>query len=321
MTGPVLVIGGTGFIGAAVARAAVAAGRRVVVTGHDVPGGPALPDLPDGVGHTVLDVTDRAAVDAVLADTRPDAIVHLAAFGVGASGLAAGARHRPALAVDVNIRGLANVIESAAAHGVRRLCWSSSSTVYGPAAGRGTVDEDAALTPDLVYGATKVGAEQLARVLAADLGLPVAGIRLPLVYGPGRWYGGSQETLVRFLADLVAGRPARIEAWTGTADWIHVDDAAASLLAGIETDPPSPLYNVVGHRGGLAELVRAIVAASSTGRADATVVEIPDGAPDLPLMDDRRIRAELGFSPRYGTAASGAADYAARLSPDTEEDQ
>ncbi|WP_026877793.1 NAD-dependent epimerase/dehydratase family protein [Jiangella gansuensis] len=325
MSRALLVVGGTGFIGAAVSRAAQAAGWAVAVTGHDAEtAGDAAAGLPGtpGARRVALDVTDPDAVGAVFDDVRPDAVVHLAAYGAGDAGLAAGATQNPARAVDVNVRGLAHVIEAAADRGIRRICWSSSSTVYGPDGGRGLVDEDAATHPDSVYGATKVGAEQLARVLRAQRDLCVVGIRLPLVYGPGRWYGGSQESLVRFVGDLAAGRDARIDAWTGAADWIHVDDAAASLLAGVTVEPGRELYNVVGHRGSLADLARALIAAASAGTTagiTAQVTDVTDGAPDLPAMDDRRIRDELGFRPRFADAAAGAAGYLAPARPDTEE--
>lgn len=320
MSRTLVVIGGTGFIGAAVAAAAAAEGWRVVVTGYDagqdgLPIDSAVTAARLGLDYTTLDVTDRRAVDTVLDRSGADAIVSLAAFGVGHDGLAAGAQRLPATAVDVNIRGLVNVIESAAALGIERVGWASSSTVYGPAGDRDLVDEDGDVRPDSIYGATKVGAEHVARVLADELGLAVAGVRLPLVYGPGRWYGGSQESLVRFVGELASARAARIEAWTGAADWIHVDDSAQALLCAVRTAAPHPVYNVVGHRGSLAELGCALVTHSG---GDADLVESLDGTPDLPAMDDRRIRAELGFTPRFADVAAGAADYLRRTRTATE---
>lgn len=309
MSRTLLVVGGAGFIGERLGEIASKDGWDVVIA--DRPGCDRAP-RPTSNGRTVaLDVTDADDTAACMAGVAPDVVIHLAAYGAGRDGLAAGAQQDPARAVEVNVTGLVNVVAAAATAGCRNIVWSSSSTVFGsqvatdPEVG---VDEQAVTAPTTVYGATKAAAEQLMAVVAPALGASVCGLRLPLVYGPGRWYGGSQQSLVAFVDDLVARRPARIDAWDAQADWIHVDDAARVLLAATEAPRPRDLYNVVGHRASLVDVATALAVAAGADGERADIRRI-DGDPGVPLMDGRAVTTDLGFRPAFGTVTTGAADY------------
>jgi nucleoside-diphosphate-sugar epimerase len=303
------VVGGNGFIGQEVVRQALAAGWEVLTVDPAAPRRPTGLRSGRGLRHAAVGITDEDALSAALSEFAPGSAINLAAYGEGADGLAGGAGRNPARAVEVNVRGTAVLLQALHRAGCRRLSWSSSSTVYGPRASYrdGAVDEDAAPAPQLVYGATKVGAEQIARVLAREYGIRAVGVRLPLVYGSGRWYGGSQRDLVTFAEHIAAGEPAHLRAWTDVADWMHVDDAARCLLeCAVNPAATAPVYNATGHRSSLHELGTALAAAAGT---TASVEATGGGAPDLPLMDVSRIRADTGFAPRVADPASGARRY------------
>lgn len=291
----VLATGASGFLGEAVRRSLEAAGAEPVST-----------DARPAPDVRAVDVCRPEQLDEVMAGV--DAVVHLAAMGVSDQGLVAGADADTAAAVRVNVEGFVHVVQAAARHGVRRVVWASSTTVYGPAAGydRAAVDETAPLRPTTAYGATKAACEHLGGVLSDRLGIPVVSLRLPMVYGPDRWYGGSQKPLVELTAALRAGRPVTVQAWSGDADWIHVADAADALTALALGDASGAAYHVVGHRGGLADLAGALVAGA--GDPSSAVVEVvPGGAPDIPAIDDAALRRDTGFTPRYPDAATGSA--------------
>lgn len=293
----VLVTGASGFLGEAVCRSLEAAGAEPVPT-----------DARPAPGVRAVDVCAPDQLDAVLDGV--DVVVHLAAMGVSDQGLVAGADADPARAVRVNVEGFVHVVQAAARHGARRVVWSSSTTVYGPTAGYGPapIDEAAPLRPTTAYGATKAACEHMGAVLSGRFGLPVVSLRLPMVYGPDRWYGGSQKPLVDLTEALRTGRPATVQTWAGDADWIHVADAADALTQLALGDAARPAYHVVGHRGGLADLAGALVAAA--GAPNSAVVEtVPGGAPDIPAIDDAALRRDTGFTPRFPDAASGAASY------------
>lgn len=299
MTRNVVVTGATGFLGLAVQWALRGAGIDVLAT-----------DLRAASGVTALDVGDSDGTDAVLASLDSlDAVVHLAAAGSGDHGLVAGADLDPAAAVRTNVEGFVRVVEAAARHGARRVVWSSSTTIYGTADQYpAVVDESAALRPTTTYGATKAACEFLGPLLAARLDIDVVALRLPMVYGPGRWYGGSQEPLVRLRRALQAGDTVEVSVWEGDADWIHVRDAAAAVHSLLVAEDVAASYHVLGHRCSLADLADALLEAA--GRPDEVrVVPTPYGAPDLPATDDARIRDHTGWAPQLSDMALSAADY------------
>jgi nucleoside-diphosphate-sugar epimerase len=311
MSRRLVVIGGNGFIGQETVRQAIDDGWEVLNLDPSAPRQHTDRSTHTRARHLAVSITDRAALDAAMSEFRPDAAVNLAAFGEGTRGLASGAARHPAQAVDINIGGMVNLITTIGDAGCAHLIWTSSSTVYGPAvsATPGGVREDAVLRPDIVYGATKAGAEHVARVLGAERKVRSVAVRLPLIYGGGRWYGGSQDQLVRFVDDLVADRPAHLDGWTDPADWMYVSDAAAFLLALVnEHSAVASAYNVSGHRCSLYEMGHALIDAA--GAADrATVAPISAGAPGLPLMDTGLIETDLAYRPTVVTADHGARLY------------
>lgn len=309
MSRRLVVIGGNGFIGQEVVQQATEDGWEVLNLD------PSEPHQSTGrtkqARHLAVSLTDLSVLETAIGEFRPDAAINLAAFGDGIGGLASGATSHPGQAVDVNIRGLVNLITALDDAGCRHLIWASSSTVYGPvpASSFSGVREDSALHPTIVYGATKVGAEHIARVLSTVLGIRSVAVRLPLIYGSGRWYGGSQDQLVRFVDDLVEGRPAHLDGWTDQADWMHACDAAGCLLAlANDESATAAAYNASGHRSSLFDMGLALIEAA--GASDrATVEPTSEGAPELPLMDIGLIEADLVHRPAVVTAGHGARLY------------
>lgn len=298
-----LVTGASGFLGLAVCDALTGAGFAPIPT-----------DARATPGFRPLDVCDPDELDQVLrADPAAggvDVVVHLAAAGAADRGLVAGADENSARAIRVNIEGFVHVVQAAARHGVRRVVWSSSTTVYGPARRYGSqpVVEDVPLYPTTAYGVTKAACEHLGPILASRLGVDVVSLRLPMVYGPGRWYGGSQKPLVDLADALRTHSPVTVEAWAGPADWVHVADAADALVTLARAARPRHAYHVVGHRGSLADLANALLEAA--GRPTTAQVSLTAaGTPDLPAIDDTALRRDTGFRPAYADAAAGVRSY------------
>lgn len=295
----VLVTGATGFLGMAVRKCLTSEGIRV--TAVDTRSGPEI---------TRTNICVPAELDMIMSkEPVPDAVVHLAAAGAGDKGLVAGADTNTAVAVRTNIEGFVHVIEAAARHGVERVVWSSSTTVYGGSSEyTGPIDESAPFHPTTAYGATKASCEFLGPILGQRLGVQVVSLRLPMVYGPGRWYGGSQAPLVALSKALEDRRDIEIEAWENDADWIHVNDAASALLAVLRTEAPDQAFHVLGHRGSFADLARGLLNAAGKNTG-ASIRSVAKGAPDLPAISDLRLRRQTGWHPRFPDSITGAADY------------
>jgi GDP-4-dehydro-6-deoxy-D-mannose reductase len=160
----VLVTGATGFVGRWLMRDLEAAG-------HEAVGTPPSSDL---------DITDRIAVEALVAAVRPEAIAHLAAISYGPD-----ARRDPDRALAVNAGGTRAVLSAAARHGNTPVLVASSSDVYGsPAPEDLPLRETAPLRANQPYGLSKIGAEQAA--VESGRERPVAVVRAFNHTGPGQ---------------------------------------------------------------------------------------------------------------------------------------
>jgi nucleoside-diphosphate-sugar epimerase len=97
----------------------------------------------------------------------------------------------------VNVGGTLRLLQAALKHGASRFLYASSTTVYGPAHryGQDRITEDAALRPMSIYGVTKASAENLGGRIVKGADMTFTALRLPLVYGPDRWYGGALAPL------------------------------------------------------------------------------------------------------------------------------
>ncbi len=305
------VIGGTGFVGSHAVRACVRASHDVWVASEGL-----RPGLLDDVAEQIHLVPGNLLAWPELLEgltaSRPEVVVSCAAFGAGDAGLLVSASRHPARAVEVNVLGFTNLLEAMRLLEVPRLVWTSSSVVFGPANSYGDapVDEEAPSAPTTVYGATKAAAEFLARHYRRELGLESAALRLPLVYGPGRWYVG-QATALHRLFDAAASREAAtITAPPEPADLLYAPDAGRAIEACVSARTlPHDRYHVVGHRSSLADLAWALTEADP--EADVRVDRGP-ATPGLPAMSTRRIERDLGFRPEYD-ARRAARDYLAWL--------
>lgn len=191
-TGTVLITGIAGFTGFHLAAELREAGYRVagtVAPGH-------LPYAPDL--HT-CDLTDPAAVRKVVAEVRPDRVVHLAAISSVA--------HKDNEAFyRVNVLGTMHLLEALGAEGIApsKVLLASSAQVYGSAA-RDVVDESICPRPVNHYAASKLAMEHMAATWFD---------RLPIVVARPFNYTGVGQTdsfLIPKIVDHFAKRKERIE--------------------------------------------------------------------------------------------------------------
>jgi nucleoside-diphosphate-sugar epimerase len=141
-----------------------------------------------------------------------------------------------------------------------------------------------------VYGTTKLACELLSGAIA-PAEMEITGLRLPLVYGPGRWYGGALEDLLGFARDVLSGRPSSVSVSEQPTDLLYVDDAVTSIVRTLTSTPSRRVYNVAGEQSSLAQLAREIARHAS---APAEVTPVEEAEP-FPLIDGRRAFEELGL--------------------------
>jgi dTDP-4-dehydrorhamnose reductase len=255
-----LVTGASGRLGGAVAAAAAAEGWEVVGTALTQP------------GWRTLDVRDAAAVDALVRDVAPDAVVHTAYVQHGAAAMA------------VNGAGAGHVAVAARAVGARLLHVSSDAIFAGD--GERALREEDVVAPVTAYGATKAAGEVAVRAADPDALLVRTSL---LLGGPGALPSPHErlalaaargEEHVRFFTDEIRSP-------------IQVDDLAAALLELLAQEVSGPLH--VGGADALSrlELARLVVAAAGLDPATLSGAPAPPPRPRNCPLDSGRARALL----------------------------
>ncbi|GIW10863.1 MAG: nucleoside-diphosphate sugar epimerase [Dehalococcoidia bacterium] len=218
-----LITGGSGFLGQALARRLARPGAEIVLF-DPLPPAAEFP----GTRWVEGDVADCAAVATAIAQLQPEAIVHLAAL------LTDAAASDPVAATRVNCLGTAVVLTEANRQRVRRVVAASSLAALG--------------SPPSVYGATKAFGDQLAAALRSEGNTEIVGVRFGWVYGPGRARGWN------VLQDLIEGFASEqavvpYPAFREPVDWTYLDDAVSALCWCLELPSPAPaLLTVQGDR-------------------------------------------------------------------------
>lgn len=291
----ILITGGAGFIGSALASRCAGAGERVRIlddfsTGRrDRVSGNPLIEVSEG------DIRDPAAVREALGGV--DRVAHLAALASVPR-----AELDPETAARVNVEGTLVVLEESRRAGVRALVYASSCSVYGDA-GEGPIAESASPRPGSVYAITKLAGERHVLLHHRTGGPPAIALRFFNVYGPGQPadspYSG---VLARFTAQARAGERPEIHGDGGqTRDFVFVGDVVDALVLALEEasgDPGGKAFNVgTGRSASVSEIWRLVADAAGT---DLTPTFGPVRAGDMRHASaDVRSAAELlGFRAR-----------------------
>ncbi len=242
-TGPILVTGGTGYLGRHLVAALGRRGPGVRVLARD----PARAAGFTGAGVEVVpgDVTDRASLDAACRGVS--AVVHAAAM------VRSWARDRRAFEA-VNVHGLRNAVLAAAGAGARRFLFVSSFFALGPTDG---ITGDETLPPDPrrrfhnEYERTKTLAEAEARELAAQ-GHPLVTVYPGVLFGPGVLTEGN--LVAGMLVEAAAGRLPGLPGG-GDRRWCftYVEDAAEGAALALERASPGDRLVLGGENATLRE--------------------------------------------------------------------
>lgn len=250
-----LVTGALGCLGAWVARTVLDDGDEVV--GYDLGEDTARLRLvlAEDAGRVTLvrgDITDLDALERALDEHEITRVVHLAALQVPS------VRASPPLGMRVNVAGTVNVFEAVAKRldRIPGVAYASSTAVYSRA-DPSPAPESGGTAPGTLYGVSKLADEGMARVYAADVGLPSIGLRPYIVYGPGRDQGMTSGPTAAMLA-AVRGEPYAI-GFTGVAQYDYAPDVARGFVtaAGAGREGAA-VYNVPGAPASVEEIVAAI---------------------------------------------------------------
>jgi nucleoside-diphosphate-sugar epimerase len=294
LSGPVLVTGGAGYVGAEVVAELLAAGREARVLDSLLHGQDEVAQQlrESGAEVTLADIRDAEARRGALEGAS--AVVHLAAI-VGDPACA----RDPELARETNIEATRELVEDAAAAGVGHLIFASTCSNYGRMADPEVpVDEEAPLAPVSLYAEQKVEIETM---LLGDGAGPTAPtcLRFATVYGVGRRMR-FDLTVNEFTRELWADRDLEVFGEQFWRPYVHVRDAARGIVTALEAGPEEvggDVFNV-GHSDEnyrKLDLVEIITAQISSGRV--SYVHRDEDPRDY-KVSFAKVRERLGFEPR-----------------------
>ncbi|GAA1728594.1 dTDP-glucose 4,6-dehydratase [Microcella frigidaquae] len=299
-----LVTGGAGFIGSNFVHHVLGAGAHhvTVIDKLTYAGNRAsLAGLPDDrLTFVQGDIVDAPLVDRLVGEA--DVVVHYAAESHNDNSLA-----DPRPFIDTNLTGTYTLLEAARKHGTR-FHHISTDEVYGDL----ELDDPARFTettpynPSSPYSSTKAGSDMLVRAWVRSFGVRATISNCSNNYGP---YQHVEKFIPRQITNVLRGeRPKLYGTGENVRDWIHADDHSAAVLAIIERGRIGETY-LIGADGERSnrEVLGMILTAMGHDEDDFDEVADRPGHDMRYAIDSSKLRAELGWVPRYGDFAAGLA--------------
>ena len=313
-----LVTGGAGYVGSHLVALLVGRGAEVVILDNLRQGHRAA--VPRGVRLIEADVSDAAALHAVLDEGAWTAVFHFAALSLVGESM-----RDPLRYLMDNAGGGFGLIDACVRHGVRKLILSSTANLFGEPE-RVPIDEAATINPSSPYGESKLMIERALRWADQVHGLRSACLRYFNAAGadPNGVLGEDHDPethLIPLVIDAALGRSGPITVFgtdyatqdgTCVRDYVHVTDLGeAHLCALTQLDRRSVTYNL---GNGAGHSVREVIASVERVLGRPVPVQFGDrrpGDPAVLIASSALIRAETGWTPRYAELDTIVASAAA----------
>jgi GDP-4-dehydro-6-deoxy-D-mannose reductase len=297
-----LITGGSGFVGAHLARELAAAGHEVIATDVAAPS-----PSPAGIVFRRCDLLDGGAVKALVADIRPDYIFHLAAQSSAAKSF-----EQPRETLETNVFGTLNVFESVRAlpyacpgaktrSGKVRVLSVGSSEEYGrrPRSAM-PLGEGSPIEPVSPYAVSKAAQTMLALQYGRSFDMDVVATRSFSHTGPGQDARFVLPSFARQCAEIRAGSRepvVKVGNLDVVRDYLDVRDVVRAYRMIAEEAGEPGVYNVCSGRGiGLRDALDFFVGACGV---PVKIVEDPGlfRPADIPVLvgDNARLRLSCGW--------------------------
>ena len=314
----ILVTGGAGFIGSAVVRHLLQNTPHQVVNLDKLTYAGNLQSLPGASENPAyrfeqVDICDAEGVARVLAEHRPDAVMHLAAESHVDRSI-----DGPAAFIQTNIVGTYTLLEACRQYWLGlceearsrfRFHHISTDEVYGDLEGTTELfTEQTPYSPSSPYSASKASSDHLVRAWQRTYGLPVLITNCSNNYGP---YHFPEKLIPHMILNALAGKPLPVYGdGAQIRDWLYVEDHARALVEVLTRGQPGATYNIGGHNEKrnlqvvetlctlLDELVTEKPAGISHFAELITFVQDRPGHDRRYAIDAGKIERELGWRPQ-----------------------
>ncbi|HIP01453.1 MAG TPA: dTDP-glucose 4,6-dehydratase [Marinobacter salarius] len=318
----ILVTGGAGFIGSAVVRHIIDQTQDNVVNVDKLTYAGNLDSLAtvsesDRYKFEKVDICDRASLERVFLDHKPDLVMHLAAESHVDRSI-----DGPAAFIETNIVGTYTLLEvcrqywnglNAEARARFRLHHVSTDEVYGDLEGSdGLFTEQTSYAPSSPYSASKASSDHLVRAWNRTYGLPVVITNCSNNYGP---YHFPEKLIPLMILNALERKPLPVYGkGNQIRDWLYVEDHARALYKVLTKGSVGETYNIGGHNElenievvhTLCDLLQELVPPSSSQKLDTvnhyrdliTFVKDRPGHDLRYAIDASKIERELGWVPQ-----------------------
>ena len=298
----IFVTGGAGYIGSVCSELLLNEGHEVAIFDNLIEGHRRAVD--SRAQFIQGDLADRDQIERALSNTRPDAVMHFAAYALVPESM-----RDPSKYFRNNVSNGLNLLDAMLTTGVQRIIFSSTCALFGPP-DRVPIDETAPARPANPYGESKLAFEKILRWYDQVHGLKFVCLRYFNAAGATEDLGEDHRPETHLIPNVLkvalVQRPSLeiygtdYETPDGTCirDYIHIVDLAHAHILALGATA-SGFYNL-GTGGGSS--VKEVIAACRkiTGRQIDTI-EKPrrPGDPPRLIASSEKIKKELGWQPQF----------------------
>jgi len=308
--GKIFITGGAGYIGSHTVKVLLEQGYKDLII---------FDNLEQGHRDAVLggkfvegDLRNKEALEKVFSENKIDAVIHFAAYTCVPESVL-----EPAKYFENNLIGGFNLLESMRRHSVKKIVFSSSSSVYGEAQTE-LINEQHPKNPTNPYGYTKLAFEEMLMLYYRVYGFFSISFRYFCAAGvdPSSQLGERHDPETHLiprtiLAALGKVPPLKIfgtdyptKDGTGVRDFIHVNDLASGHIVGLKLLLSSKesicrAYNLgIGKGYSVREVINAV---SQIARKIVPTEEAErrPGDPAILIADSSLVKKELGWQPKF----------------------
>lgn len=248
-----------------------------------------------------MSIEGKQLLDYIFETERFDVVVNLAAQ--------AGVRYsiaNPYSYMQSNLVGFLNILEACRFHGVKKLVFASSSSVYGMNDKTPFCEEDKVDTPVSLYAASKKSNELMAHCYSKLYGIHAIGLRYFTVYGP---WGRPDMSPMLFANALRDNKPIKVfNNGDMLRDFTYIDDIVEGTICAVDynlkaEDCPNGvayrIYNIgCGHPVRLMDFINEIELAYGK-KAEKVFLPMQPGDVYQTYADTSRLESDMGFHPHW----------------------
>lgn len=245
-----------------------------------------------------VDICNKAMLEKVFEQERPDAVVHFAAESHVDRSIT-----NPIAFAETNVLGTINLLDLSRRYSVTRYVQVSTDEVYGSLGKEGYFTEDSPLKPNSPYAASKASADCFVRANVETYGLNASITRCSNNYGP---YQFPEKLIPLMIWHALEDKPLPVYGdGLNVRDWLYVEDHCEAIDMVLRSGKAGEVYNVGGNNERTnIEIVKLIL--KLLGKSEDLISYVKDrpGHDRRYAIDAGKIKRELGWEPRT-TFASG----------------